>query len=272
VNSRPRNAQREGRGSSASVARPTTRCSKAEAAQRLAAPGRLLPPLLTPATEATLQRLERNVEAREGSILAPGRGVTPAVITFIALNAAMFAVELARGGSTNTDALHRLGALEPFSVLARGEYWRLGTALFLHYGSLHLLINCYALYVIGPPLERALGSLRFGLCYLLAGLGSGAGVVALWRFELTQADMLVGASGSVMGVVGAWAGYLIRHRHMPGARRRLASITLIVVVQTAFDLYTPQISMAAHLCGLGSGFLLGSLLAPSGRSSSEQVG
>jgi len=65
-----------------------------------------------------------------------------------------------------------------------------------------------------------------------------------------------------MGIVGAWAGFLLRHRHAPQAKQRLANILLIVVIQTAFDLSTPQVSMAAHLCGLIAGFLLGLALAP----------
>ena len=60
-----------------------------------------------------------------------------------------------------------------------------------------------------------------------------------------------------MGVVGAWAGFLLRYRHLPLARRRLQNIVIIVVIQTIFDLSTPQISMSAHLCGLITGFILG---------------
>ena len=51
-----------------------------------------------------------------------------------------------------------------------------------------------------------------------------------------------------MGIVGAWAGFLLRHRHAPRAKQRLANITMIVVIQVVFDLSTPQVSMAAHLC------------------------
>ena len=61
-----------------------------------------------------------------------------------------------------------------------------------------------------------------------------------------------------MGVVGAWAGLLLRHRHAPFAKQRLANIGLIVVIQIAFDLSTPQISMPAHMCGLVAGFFSGS--------------
>ncbi len=243
---------------------------RADTTQRLSARGQLGTPVLTAATEASVRRFERDVTAgRAGSLGAGGSGPTPAVVTFIALNVAMFFVEVALGGSTNSVTLHRLGALEPFAVIARGEYWRLFGALFLHYGALHLLFNCYALNVLGPPLERAIGSVRFIISYLVAGLGSSAGVVALWRLHWTQADFLVGASGSVMGIVGAWAGFLLRNHHAPMARRRLANIGFIVVLQTAFDLYTPQVSMAAHLCGLATGVLVGYLLATPDRREME---
>ena len=79
---------------------------------------------------------------------------------------------------------------------------------------------------------------------------------------LIQVSQLVGASGCIMGIVGAWAGFLLRHRHAPQAKQRLANIFMIIVIQTAFDLSTPQVSMAAHLCGLIAGFFLGLILAP----------
>lgn len=221
---------------------------------------------LSPATEAMVRRLEKNLTLRRRSMLAPqSAGPTPAVAMLLALNVAMFLLELALGGSTNSYTLHRLGALEPFAVLARGEYWRLLGALFLHHGPLHLVVNLYALYILGPSLEGSIGTMRFAVCYLASGLGSSVGVVALWRFGLTQADLLVGASGAVMGIVGAWAGLSLRHHHLPMARRRLVTIGLIVVMQTAFDFYTPQVSMAAHLCGLVSGLMVGTLITPRDR-------
>jgi rhomboid protease GluP len=54
----------------------------------------------------------------------------------------------------------------------------------------------------------------------------------------------------------------VRHRHAPQAKQRLANVVMIIVIQVAFDLSTPQVSMAAHLCGLIAGFFLGLLLAP----------
>jgi len=186
----------------------------------------------------------------------------PAVIVLISLNVAAFLFELLQQDGNEPQMLHRLGALEPYAVVVNGEYWRLFTALFLHYDIVHLLFNLFALYVLGPPLERAIGSLRFCVCYLISGLGSSAGVVALTVAGLVHAAQLIGASGCVMGIVGAWAGFLLRHRHAPDARRRLGNILLIVVIQIVFDLSTPQVSMSAHLCGLVTGFVVGLVIAP----------
>jgi membrane associated rhomboid family serine protease len=186
----------------------------------------------------------------------------PAVLIFIALNVIAFLVEISYGDWTEPLTLHRLGALEPYFVIAQGQYWRLVTALFLHGGSVHLFFNLFALYVLGPPLERAIGSARFCACYLIAGIGSSAGVVLLALVGLINATQLIGASGSIMGIVGAWAGFLLLNRHAPLAKQRLSNILLIVLIQIAFDLSTPQVSMAAHMCGLFTGFVVGLILSP----------
>jgi membrane associated rhomboid family serine protease len=188
----------------------------------------------------------------------------PAVLVLILLNVVAFLFEISVGDLNDSEVLHRVGALEPYAVIAQGEYWRLFTALFLHGGFTHLLFNVFALYILGPPLERSIGTIRFAVCYLISGLASSAGVVGLTVLGFVQVGQLVGASGCIMGIVGAWAGFLLRHRHAPQARQRLANVGLIVVIQIAFDLSTPQVSMAAHLCGLIAGFFLGLVLAPRG--------
>lgn len=191
---------------------------------------------------------------------------TPAVLILIVINVLAFFFEMYAGGWNDPEVLHRIGALEPYAVVGQGEYWRLFTALFLHAGFLHLGFNLFALYVLGPPLERAIGTVRFAACYLISGLASSAGVVALTVNGLIQVGEVIGASGCILGVVGAWAGFLLRNRHAPLARQQLANIGLIVAIQIAFDLSTPQISMASHLCGLVAGFFLGLLLAPGGET------
>jgi membrane associated rhomboid family serine protease len=234
---------------------------------------------LHPTTELREQvRLFRNAKAnavhsRRFNSISPGYNATtsirrrqllsaPAVLVLILVNVLAFIFEIVKGGWNDPDVLYRIGAVEPDAVVVQGEYWRLFTALFLHAGYLHLAFNLFALYVLGPPLERSIGTIRFLACYLISGLASSAGVVALMERGLAQMAQLVGASGCIFGVVGAWAGLLLRHRHAPFAKQRLANIGLIVAIQIAFDVSTPQVSMAAHMCGLVAGFFLGLLLAP----------
>jgi rhomboid protease GluP len=187
----------------------------------------------------------------------------PAVTLLIIVNVFVFAIELyfMAAGPNEDTVLHNLGALKPSLVLLSHEYWRLVAALFLHAGPVHLLFNLFALYVLGPQLEKSAGSLRFLICYLGAGLCSTAGVVVLWRLGIVEDKEVVGASGCIMGVVGALAAFLIRDHQTPLVRRRLGDIIMIVVIQTAFDLSTREISMSAHLCGLAGGFLIGLLVS-----------
>ncbi|HET9857521.1 MAG TPA: rhomboid family intramembrane serine protease, partial [Chthoniobacterales bacterium] len=193
----------------------------------------------------------------------PGRlRHAPVAGIFILLNIVVFCIELWRGALTNPTTLHRLGSLDFFAVISKGEFWRLFTALFLHYNLLHLAFNLFALYVLGPPLERTIGAVRFAACYLVAGVGSTAGVVLLTLLKIVRPAELVGASGCVMGIVGAWAGFLVRHRHVWQAKQRLLNILLIIVIQVLFDISTPQVSTSAHLCGLVTGFVIGLLVAP----------
>jgi membrane associated rhomboid family serine protease len=187
---------------------------------------------------------------------------SPVVFLFIFINIAVFYIEWHRGALHYPIVMRRLGALDYDEVIGEGEFWRLLTALFLHYGWAHLLFNLFALYILGPPLERAIGSWRFAFAYLVSGIGSTAGVVALTLLRVVNKAELVGASGSVMGIVGAWAGFLVRHRHVWQAKQRLLNILVIIVIQIAFDISTPEVSTSAHLCGLITGFLLGLYLSP----------
>ncbi len=210
----------------------------------------------------------RQLEARQAEGLVPGplpsssgwpRGNRLsscwAVTTVLIVNAICFAIE--GRSSTNVAFLTRIGALDPVLVIWGHQYWRLATALFLHYGILHLFFNLFALYVIGPGLERAIGGVRFLFCYLVSGLGSTAGVILLTVLHVIRPAQLVGASGCVMGVVGALAGFFLRHRDGRNSRARLQNILAIIAIQVLFDISTPQVSMSAHLCGLATGFLIG---------------
>lgn len=204
-------------------------------------------------------RRHRSRAARDPYYRARGPTIafSPCVVVLLVLNVAAFIAEILLGGPTNPRTLHRLGWLDTDYVLYAHQYWRLLTALFLHYGALHLIVNMFALLLLGPPLERQIGSFYFGICYVLSGLGSSLTVLLLAKWRPGFAVELVGASGCVMGVVGVWGGFLLRNRHTFLANQRLRSIIMIVALQIIFDLVTPRVSMSAHLGGLITGLILG---------------
>ncbi len=190
----------------------------------------------------------------------------PVTLALVLLNLGVFAWEVYRGGSQDLRTLLRMGALWPHAVLTGGQWYRLVTALFLHFGPVHLVMNLLGLAVIGPWVEKTLGRTRYAAVYLVAGVGSMAAVLGFIRWGWMHEEVLVGASGAIMGLVGATGARLAvgwRRERSELAARRLRSVALIVVLQVAFDLMTPQVSFAAHAAGLLFGFLLTVLLTVS---------
>ena len=186
----------------------------------------------------------------------------------IGLNLFAFALEIKFGGSTNFFSLYRLGALVPTEVI-KGDWWRLFTAAFLHFGFLHLLMNMFGLYVFGRLVELNLGILRYLILYITTGLGSMYAVTFMSVMGYSKTEFVVGASGCVMGLVGAFAAILfsdwLRHKTRI-ASKSLRGILSLIVLQAIFDLTTPQISFVGHTSGVIIGFVVGLLLKVMGKS------
>ena len=147
----------------------------------------------------------RAVRSASGSLSLRGPFVT---FTLIGINVGVFLLQLLMGAglSTNTGWIYEHGVLVSSAVdsagqvvgVAEGDWWRLGTAMFLHYGPLHLGMNMLVLWFIGPPLEDYLGHGRYALLYLVSGLAGAAGALIYSPNALT-----VGASGAIWGLMGA---------------------------------------------------------------------
>ncbi|MGV9763340.1 rhomboid family intramembrane serine protease [Micromonospora tulbaghiae] len=140
--------------------------------------------------------------------------------------------------------------------VADGEWYRLVTAMFLHYGVLHLLLNMWALWVLGRTLEAVLGPLRFLALYLLAGLG---GNVAAYVFTEPN-RFTAGASTAVFGLFAAV--FVIMRR----LGRDTSAIVPILVINLIFTFTVPSVSVAGHLGGLVAGALVALVLAYAPRS------
>ena len=117
-------------------------------------------------------------------------------------------------------------------------------------------MNMLALWLLGPFVEFALGWRRFLPLYLLSGLGA-AGVVMGLASGPNGDQLMVGASGCIMGLVGATGALMLRgwlREKALAARKRLMVVLLIVAMQIVFDSFVPQASMTAHLSGAFIGF------------------
>jgi rhomboid protease GluP len=147
------------------------------------------------------------------------------------------------------------------ALVVQGQWWRLITATFLHGGFLHILLNGYALYIIGMDLEGLVGKARFAAIYAISGL---AGSVA--SFVFTPANVpSVGASGAIFGLVGALGVYFGLYRRLFGRVGNLQFWNIVVVIVLnmgiGFSGFFP-IDNSAHIGGLLAGAAVGYVLAP----------
>ncbi len=173
------------------------------------------------------------------------RSATPVVThALIAINVLAFVVEIASGNLET-----RLTLWPP--AVADGQFYRLVTSAFLHYGATHLLFNMWALYIVGPPLEMWLGRLRFGALYALSGLGGSVLVYLLSPLNTATA----GASGAIFGLFGAT--FVVGKRLALDVRWVVAVIVINVVFTFVVPAISSQrISWQGHLGGLVTGALV----------------
>ena len=129
---------------------------------------------------------------------------TPIVLTIIAVNVIVFFLE---DFGHNFSVIDRY-AMWPAAVHLEDQYYRAFTAMWLHANVQHILFNMLALLIVGPALEVLLGKGRFVTLYLVAGLGGSVG-----SYLLSPANVAgIGASGAIMGVMGAYVVVGLRRR------------------------------------------------------------
>jgi membrane associated rhomboid family serine protease len=138
------------------------------------------------------------------------------------------------------------GTGAPLVGVTHGEWWRLITSSFLHYGIFHLGLNMVSLYFGGRILEVIVGRWRFLLIYLAAAFAGSAG--ALW---VTPDGQTAGASGAIFGVFGA---LLVLERR--GTIQTGGQVLLLIAINLFYDLSVTGISIGGHIGGLIAGIVL----------------
>ena len=162
--------------------------------------------------------------------------------------AAFWLATLACGGPEFTPALVRLGA----QVRASGEPWRMWSYAFLHASWAHVGMNGFALWRIGQPLERLLGTPRFIILYSLTALAGGVATT------FTSAGLSVGSSGALWGLLGAEAIVVLGPRPTlppPVASRARGAVAQNLILNSVIS-FLPGINAAAHFAGGAVGMLM----------------
>ena len=186
--------------------------------------------------------------------MRPG-DIRKAVVTWvlIGLNVAVFIVLELLGSTENGYFMYRHGAMLTGAVSEDGEYWRLFTCLFLHFGIMHLANNMLVLFAIGTILESGIGHARTLAVYLLSGVGANFFSYYL-SLKKDEQVLSAGASGAVFGLMGAMIFAALFARDRIGALS-LRQIILMLIL-SLYHGVNEAVDDAAHISGLALGFLL----------------
>jgi membrane associated rhomboid family serine protease len=185
-----------------------------------------------------------------------------APVTFALIGITTVISVLAMYGGQLGDQLDSLFVLDKLAV-AHGEYWRLITVTLLHGGLLHLAFNMYALYIVGPLVERIFGPIQYVAIYILCAIG---GSIASY---IVFPEPAVGASGAIFGLFGVL--FVAMWRHHPlldrQARAVASQIGFLIVFNLGLNVFmvtsgTVAIDIAAHLGGLATGAWLALVFTP----------
>lgn len=191
--------------------------------------------------------------------LALASGSAPVTKVLVGINLAVYLITVVQGAGLNAPG----GALyEKFILVGSNvhglfftgtgdlahdhQWWRLGTAMFLHASILHIAFNMYALWVIGSPLEQYLGKTRYLGLYLVSGLAGSAGAILQSPFV-----PVVGASGAIFGVLGAM---MILEWQVTG--RLAGQAAGLIAINLVLSFVIPGISWGGHVGGLIGGILI----------------
>ena len=139
-----------------------------------------------------------------------------------------------------------------------GQWWRLFTSMFVHFGFFHILLNMWCLRNLAVALEPMMGRLAFSITYLFSGLAASA-VSTAWNPWRASA----GASGAIFGIAGAFVSYLVlKKAAIPASlvRQNLQSLAIFILLNLSIGAASGHIDNSAHLGGLAAGLVIGAVI------------
>jgi rhomboid protease GluP len=186
---------------------------------------------------------------------------TPKVtLFFIGLNVLLFVMMVASGVNAITPAggsIFDWGGNQGFAVMARGQYWRLLTSNYVHIGMVHLLVNMYGLWLLGPLVEIFYKRKDYLLLFTYTGLSGSVLSMGMHPY-VTSA----GASGAIFGLAGTLlTTFKFGHLPLPAdAKKNLFQQILLVSVVNLVLGIRSGVDNAGHLGGFLAGLLVGAVM------------
>jgi membrane associated rhomboid family serine protease len=175
------------------------------------------------------------------------RSAAPVTVGIVAVTAIFFLLQMMGFRQPLAEALAQIN----FAV-ADGQWWRIFTAALLHgSGFTHILFNMWALWVLGPQIERGVGTGPYLALYVAS-----AGVGGAFYFWSGVPFAAVGASGAIFGLFGVWLSWAIHRRNTAQGRALLSQVGFLILINAALPFIVPNIAWQAHLGGLVAGFII----------------
>lgn len=141
------------------------------------------------------------------------------------------------------------------SLAFYGQYWRLVTPIFIHYGLMHFAVNSVVLYYMGEQIEAIYGHWRYFVIYLLSGIMGN-----LMSFAFNQAGIQsAGSSTALFGLFGAFVVLGIHYRDNYAIQALTRQFVIFIGISLLFNLFDNSVDIWGHIGGLGGGLLLGNL-------------
>lgn len=193
----------------------------------------------------------------------------PVISIILIVNIMLFVAMEVTGSSSDNSTLLRFGALYNIHIpgAPQPEPWRFVSAMFLHIGFMHFLMNSFALYIFAAPLERMLGAWRFAVLYLISGI---IGSIASY---LLHPDSYIGAgaSGAIYGLYAAYFYISVFFKEAFGKENTIL-IRTILIIGVIHSIAVPGVDLYAHAGGFAGGFLVTAFLAMNAKLRSKRRG
>lgn len=174
----------------------------------------------------------------------------------IIINVIVFILLEINGSTLDAGYMLKCGASKWQLVFEDGQYYRLFTSMFMHFGAAHLINNMLTLFIVGNEVERIYGKVKYILVYVLSGIGAGL-LSDLYYMSRNQSPVSAGASGAIFGIMGAMMVGLYYYNRIDG--RKIGSRFVLLLIMALYS-GSANVDNMAHVGGFITGTVVSVLI------------